>query len=114
MPRKNPPRNAPPRGEEKPATFELADGDARNVSLVCEANGWQPVEMRKSRKGGGFRAKMRLPKQRQFQFRYLVDERRWVNDAEADAYRRNEFGSENGILDTTPAVVQPATEAPRA
>lgn len=89
--------------DECEVTFELADLDARNVALVCEANGWSPIEMRKSRKGD-FRTRVRFPKERRFQFRYLVDERRWVNDDDADAFERNEFGSENGILDTAPAV----------
>ena len=41
--------------------------------------------MKKSRKGP-FRAKLRFPKEGRYEFRYLVDESRWINDAEADAY----------------------------
>jgi 1,4-alpha-glucan branching enzyme len=81
--------------------FELAPTDAEQVALVCEANGWEPIAMKKNRQGR-FRTRLRLPKERQFQFRYLVDSSAWVNDEAADAYRPNSFGGENGILDTTP------------
>ena len=83
-------------------TFELDSGDAKSVTLVCESNGWKPITMKKGRKGG-FRAKVRMPKEREFEFRYLVDGKAWVNDDEADAYRPNGFGGENGVLSTTTA-----------
>jgi hypothetical protein len=44
---------------------------------------------------------LRVPKEQQFQFRYLVDHTTWVNDETADAYCANEFGGQNGVLDTT-------------
>jgi hypothetical protein len=44
---------------------------------------------------------MRLPKQGQLQFRYLVDEQTWLNDNAADAYVANEFGGENSIVVTS-------------
>jgi 1,4-alpha-glucan branching enzyme len=81
-------------------SFELAPAGAERVALVCEANGWEPIEMKKSREGT-FRARLRLPQARQFQFRYLIDSDAWQNDEAADAYRPNQFGSENSVLDTT-------------
>jgi 1,4-alpha-glucan branching enzyme len=87
--------------DECEVEFVLATAQAREVALVCEANGWEPIEMKKNRKGT-FRTRLRLPKEQQFQFRYLVDGEAWINDETADAYRPNQFGGENGILDTTP------------
>ena len=86
--------------EECEVSFELPADDAKQVDLVCEANGWQPIQMKKAK--GKFRTRIRLPKQQRFQFRYLVDRRAWINDDAADAYLRNEFGSDNGVLVTTP------------
>ena len=87
--------------EECEVTFEF-DGDAtETVSLVSEVNGWQPVEMKKRKKDGVFYTKVRLPKTGDFQFRYLVDGQSWANDSAADAYVRNEFGSENSVVKTT-------------
>ena len=86
-------------------SFELAAAEANQVDLVCESNGWRPIEMKKTRKGkkSTFRAKVRLPQEQQFEFRYLVDRSSWVNDDAADAYARNIFGTENCVLSTTPA-----------
>lgn len=85
--------------DECEVSFELDSTGAERVDLLCEANGWKPIPMKKA-KSGPFRARMRLPKERRFQFRYLVDRRSWVNDETADAYQPNEFGGQNGVLDT--------------
>jgi len=82
-------------------TFELESAEADSVALVSEANGWEPVQMTKRRKDGVYYAKVRLPKESQFQFRYLVDGQSWVNDNGADAYVANEFGSQNSVVVTS-------------
>ena len=81
-------------------SFELDIDQAEQVELVCEANGWQPISMKKAKKTGTFRTKVRLPQEREFEFRYLVDQRSWVNDEQADAYVTNDFGGKNGVLST--------------
>ena len=81
--------------------FEVVPDAAQQVALVCEANDWEPIAMKKDRQGI-FRTKLRLPRHRQIQFRYLIDKDTWINDEAADAYCPNAFGSENGVLDTTP------------
>jgi len=89
--------------EECEVAFELVPaGEVVQVDLVCEANGWKPIEMKKNREGC-FRTRLRLPREQRFAFRYLIDGQEWVNDEAADAYLPNKYGSENGILDTTPA-----------
>ncbi len=88
--------------EECEVTFELISEGAGRVELLCEANDWQPVEMKKLKKGP-FRTKMRFPKERDFEFVYRVDQHAWVNDDAADAHRPNGFGGQNSVLDTTPA-----------
>ena len=85
--------------DECEVTFELASDEATQADLVCEVNGWQPIRMKKARKGP-FRTKMRFPKGASFEFRYLVDSTRWMNDAQADDYRANGLGDANGVLDT--------------
>ncbi len=81
--------------------FELSAKGAQQVELVCEFNSWEPIEMKKNRQGA-FRTKLRLPRARQFQFRYLVDQRVWVTDEDADGCQPNQFGGKNSILDTSP------------
>lgn len=83
--------------DEYEVTFELPS-DAGEAALVCEANGWQPVEMKKSK--GTFAAKLRLPANGSYQYRFLVNNDEWVNDTAADRYVSNEHGSENSVVDT--------------
>ena len=86
--------------DECEVTFELARDGIDHVELVCEANGWEPIDMKRSKKGP-FKTRVRLPKDGRFQFRYRVDGQAWVNDTDADAYWPNEYGSENGVVSTT-------------
>ena len=87
--------------DECEVTFELETAEAKSVALVSETNGWQPVKMSKRRKDGVYYAKVRLPKEGQFQFRYLIDGQSWVNDSAADGYVPNEFGGENSVVITS-------------
>lgn len=81
-------------------TFEFSAPDAKEVSLVCEATNWEPTAMKKT-KEGAFRTKVRLAKDGQYQFRYLVDGELWANDEAADAYWANEHGGDNSVVFTT-------------
>ena len=85
--------------DECEVTFELAADKAERAELVCQFNGWKPIEMKKVRRGP-FRTKLRFPKEGNYEFRYLIDNDRWINDTKADAYRPNGMGDENGVLDT--------------
>jgi hypothetical protein len=38
-----------------------------------------------------------LPPGRDYEYRFLLDGSRWVNDEGADQYRPNEFGGENSV-----------------
>jgi 1,4-alpha-glucan branching enzyme len=85
--------------DECEVTFEVSVANADQVVLVSEHNGWEPIAM-KQVKDGPFRAKVRLPKDGRFQFRYLVNGSEWHNDEAADAYLANEHGSENSVIFT--------------
>lgn len=80
-------------------TFELNANSAKSVVLVGEFNDWQPVAMKQAKKGP-FTAKVRLPQDGQFQFRYLVNDQKWQNDEAADAYLTNEYGGQNSVVST--------------
>lgn len=85
---------------EAEITFECGFKDADKIELVAEFNDWQPVEMKfvKSRKI--FKSKFRLPTNKQYQFRYLINGKVWENDNQADGYTANGFGSENSLVST--------------
>lgn len=85
--------------DECEVTFEF-ETEANEVALVSENNDWQPIEMKKRKKDGMFFTKVRLPKEGQFQYRYLLNNSSWSNDTTADAYTPNEFGSDNSVVIT--------------
>ena len=87
--------------DECEVAFEVDATEADRIELICEANGWKPIAMKKAK--GAFRTRIRLPKEREFQFRYLVDGKSWLNDDHADSYTVNEFGVKNSGLSTAPA-----------
>ena len=60
---------------------------AKKVAIVGEFNNWDPKEtqMRKL-KDGTFTRTIDLEVGREYQFRYLINEAVWQNDAEADRF----------------------------
>ncbi len=88
------------KGSECEVTFRVKPEDATEVAVLTEANDWSPVPMEQL-KSGEFKARVKLPAGRQIHFRYLIDGSRWANDDDADDYVANEFGGQNGIVDTS-------------
>lgn len=86
--------------DEAEVTFEFFKDGSDSVSLVGEFNGWKPLTMRYVKKDKVFRTRVRLPKNAEFHFRYLINQQEWDNDFAADAYYPNQFGSDNSIVNT--------------
>ncbi|PKN57398.1 MAG: 1,4-alpha-glucan branching protein [Deltaproteobacteria bacterium HGW-Deltaproteobacteria-14] len=87
--------------DEVEVTFELDAADASEAELFCAALDWKPEPMKRSDKGGPFRLKLRLPKDQQIEFRYLVDHAEWRNEPGADGQAPNSFGTVNSVVSTT-------------
>ncbi|MDC0602423.1 isoamylase early set domain-containing protein [Aliiglaciecola sp.] len=71
-------------------TFKLTKEEAKNaenVRLVGDFNDWDlsSIPMKKL-KNGSFSSTVELPKDAEYQFRYLLDDQEWENDWNADAY----------------------------
>ncbi|WP_101757396.1 isoamylase early set domain-containing protein [Oceanicoccus sp. KOV_DT_Chl] len=86
--------------DQTEVTFEFSRADIESVSLVADFNDWQPLDMSFSRKDKVFRAKVKLPKDEVFYFRYLLNDSEWENDYQADAYIPNNFGTDNSVVYT--------------
>lgn len=87
--------------DEVEVTFELdAAQVGRSVAIVADFLDWQPTAMKKVAKTKSYKFKTRLPKDSQFEFRYLVDDEKWVNDPAADHYQPNGFGEDNCLVST--------------
>ena len=71
-------------------TFKLSKEQAHaaeSVRLVGDFNEWDlSSEPMKKLKNGDFTTTVNLAKDSQYQFRYLLDDKSWENDWEADAY----------------------------
>ncbi len=72
---------------------------ANQVVVTGDFNNWdvESIKMKKL-KSGEFTATLDLDKGKEYQFKYLVDGRVWLNETEADKYVPNEFQSENSVV----------------
>ncbi len=80
------------------ATTTLISSDT--VELFADFNNWQAIPMKFIKKDNVFRTKVRLPENRQFHFRYLINNNKWHNDHNADLYLPNTYGTENSVVST--------------
>ena len=83
-------------------TFKLpkeAAQDAQLVTIAGDFNDWNlsSTEMKKL-KNGDFQLTLKLEKDREYRFRYLIDTTRWENDWHADQYVPNAFGCEDSLV----------------
>ncbi len=83
-------------------TFYTAKAiDAESVCLVGDFNDWKEcVTPMKPLKDGRFKVMLELVPDREYEFRYLVNEVEWHNDWEADRYVSNPHGSDNSVVST--------------
>ena len=84
-------------------TFRLpkaAAPDAKTVHIVGEFNNWSTAKTPMKRlKSGEFTVVVALAPDREYQFRYLIDQTHWENDWEADRYVKSDFGDcENSVV----------------
>jgi hypothetical protein len=83
-------------------TFTLpkeAAPDARVAAIVGDFNNWNLTETQmKKLKSGDFQVTLKLPLDREYRFRYLIDSTYWANDWCADNYVPNSFGSDDSLV----------------
>ena len=84
-------------------TFRLpkqAVKEATTVHLVGEFNLWSKESMPMTKlKSGDFKIEITLEAGQDYQYRFLIDQKDWENDWEADAYLPAEgIGSENSVV----------------
>ena len=83
-------------------TFPLpkkAAAFANTVHLVGDFNDWnKSITPMKRLKNGSFTTTLVLRRNKEYQFRYLLDGLQWENDWKADKYVPNRYGSENSVV----------------
>ncbi|HUH26853.1 isoamylase early set domain-containing protein [Gelidibacter sp.] len=80
-------------------TFSVPAEEAKKVSVLGTFNDWNEKKalQLKKLKNGTFKGTIDLEKDNSYEFKYLVDGT-FTNEENADAYKTNEFGGENGVL----------------
>ena len=81
-------------------TFYLpADVQAEHATLCGEFNDWNPAAHPMiKKKDGTFYVSLYLDAGASYRYRFLLDNDRWENDWEAEAYVPNEHGSEDSLI----------------
>ena len=96
-------KKKPVRGKDLTAvTFRSkAPKSTRSLQLLGEFNDWRSDRHpMKRRKDGTWSVTVRLPKDEQFQFRYLIDGEQWLTDEQSDGLAHNELGDPNALIMT--------------
>jgi 1,4-alpha-glucan branching enzyme len=83
-------------------TFKLAKeiaGSVNSVNLAGDFNSWDTESIPlKKLNSGEFTVSVNFEKGREYQFKYLIDGKEWINEKEADKHIPNEFQSENSVV----------------
>lgn len=83
-------------------TFKLEKDEvnsANRASLVGDFNEWDSKKTpMKKLKTGDFSVTLNLQTEKEYQFKYVIDDSEWINETEADKYVANEFEGENSVL----------------
>ena len=75
---------------------------ARTAAVCGEWNDWAAdADVMHRDADGGFSVTVGLEAGRAYRFRYLLDGHQWDNDWAADAYRPNDFGGDDSVVDLT-------------
>ena len=92
-------------------TFTLSENIVSNATsgvLVGDFNSWNPaqgVELKKQ-KDGSMKTTLALETGKTYQYRYLLNDGRWVNDSNADTYvYAHEFFIDNCVITVAEEVV---------
>ena len=78
--------------------FSFKIDNAETVQIRGLNSEWQRSVIMTRKKDGSFTADVTLPKDSKHQFKYLVNEREWLNEPEADLQEPNEFGGSNSVI----------------
>lgn len=80
---------------------EEAAAGAKKVQLLGDFNSWNSEKAQAMiLKKGEYSATLDLEVGREFQFKYLIDNKTWENDWAADDYVVSSIGAENSVVQT--------------
>ncbi len=74
--------------------------DAEKIQLLGDFNNWnveEAIDLKKF-KNGTYKTTLDLETEKEYQFKYLVDETKWENDSAADAYVNNGISADGNSV----------------
>ncbi|MCX6208947.1 MAG: isoamylase early set domain-containing protein [Bacteroidetes bacterium] len=78
--------------------FLIESETAETIAVIGLNNDWEnSVEMKK-KKDNSFVVEVNLPKDSTHEFKYLIDEKEWINDTTADKFEPNVYGETNSVI----------------
>ena len=78
--------------------FSFKVENAETIEILGLNSDWQNSIFMSKKKDGSFSADVTLPKDSKHEFKYLVNEKEWINEPEADLQEPNEFGGNNSVI----------------
>lgn len=78
--------------------FSFKTDNAETVQIRGLNSDWQKSVKMARKKDGSFAAEVTLPKDSKHQFKYVVNEKEWLNEPQADSQEPNEFGGSNSVI----------------
>ena len=83
-------------------TFRLSKktaGNARKASVAGDFNQWNGSQTpMKPLKNGDFTVTLQLPKGHEYQYRFVLDEKTWISDADADKEVYSQYANANNAV----------------
>ncbi|MFO8037437.1 MAG: isoamylase early set domain-containing protein [Anaerolineales bacterium] len=84
--------------------IEQPDYDVETAHLVGDFNDWdRTASPMKKLKNGDFKISLDLEPGKKYEFRYLLNGKKWYNEWEADEYIPGEFGKDNCVVEVPQA-----------
>jgi len=76
---------------------EVAE-NAETVAVLGDFNNWETGVSLKKQKDGSFTTAIELEKGRTYEFRFLINGKKWENAPNAEAYKPTPFGAYNSVV----------------
>lgn len=78
--------------------FSFKVENAETIEILGLNSNWENSVIMSRKKDGSFSADVNLPKDTRHEFKYLVNEKEWINDPEADSQEPNLYGGTNSVV----------------
>lgn len=78
--------------------FSFKVENAETIEILGLNSDWENAVIMSKKKDGTFSADVNLPKDSTHEFKYLVNEKEWINEPEADTLAPNVYGGTNSVI----------------